>query len=334
VDLRHHGDRDALPGLADLAVNVRKAPMPPWLHEALAAGFADLAGYPDPTRATAAVAARHGRNLDEVLLTSGAAEAFVLLARTLQPSHAVAVHPSFTEPEVALLAAGHRVDRAIAAAPTFSLPDVPEDADLVILGNPTNPTGVLHPREALLALARPGRVLVVDEAFMDFVPGEPESLTGIADVPGLVVVRSLTKMWGIAGLRIGYLLAAPDLVRRLADAQPLWSVSTPALSAAAACMSDVAVAAAHEAAVANDEARTVFADLLGAAPGVSVTPGARANFLLLHTEDGPGWRAELARRGFAVRRCDTFPGLGPDWTRVTVPSRSVANAFCAGLEER
>src|SRR5437764_206569 len=83
------------------------------------------------------------------------------------------------------------------------------------LGNPTNPTSVLHPAATVAALARPGRLLVVDEAFADTVPGEPASLAGRRDLPGLVVVRSFTKTWGLAGLRIGYLLAEAALVARL-----------------------------------------------------------------------------------------------------------------------
>jgi len=82
-----------------------------------------------------------------------------------------------------------------------------------------------------MALARPGRLLVVDEAFADCVPGEPESLAGARDVPGLIVVRSLTKTWGLAGLRAGYLLASAPHVRALARPRPPWAVSGPALAA-------------------------------------------------------------------------------------------------------
>ncbi|MDG4866331.1 aminotransferase class I/II-fold pyridoxal phosphate-dependent enzyme, partial [Streptomyces sp. T-3] len=147
----------------------------------------------------------------------------------------VVVHPQFTEPEAALRDAGHEVGRVLLRAEDgFRLDPgaVPEDADLVIVGNPTNPTSVLHPAALITELARPGRVLVVDEAFMDAVPGEREALAGRVDVPGLVVLRSLTKTWGLAGLRIGYVLAAPEIIAALERAQPLWPVSTPALAAA------------------------------------------------------------------------------------------------------
>ena len=105
---------------------------------------------------------------------------------------------------------------------------VPADADLVFVGNPTNPTSVAHSREALAELVRPGRLVVVDEAFADCLPGERESLASRANLEGLVVVRSLTKTWALAGLRVGYVLASADVVALLAAAQPLWPVSTPA----------------------------------------------------------------------------------------------------------
>src|SRR4051812_35205823 len=102
VDLRHHGDAEVAPGLVDLAVNVRPDTPPEWLRAELAASLGDLAAYPRPDVAAAAVAERHARDRAEVLLTAGAAEAFVLLARTLRPARAVVVHPQFTEPEAAL----------------------------------------------------------------------------------------------------------------------------------------------------------------------------------------------------------------------------------------
>src|ERR1700684_4186867 len=167
--LAHHGDADLVPGLVDLAVNVRSSGTPTWLAARIRG--AGPAAYPDQGAAgggvaVPAVAARHRRSADEVLLTAGAAEAFVLLARALQPRHAVVVHPQFTEPEAALRAAGHQVEQVILPFPLALDPTlVPADADLVFIGNPTNPTSVAHPRDVVRRLVRPGRIVVVDEAF-------------------------------------------------------------------------------------------------------------------------------------------------------------------------
>jgi histidinol-phosphate/aromatic aminotransferase/cobyric acid decarboxylase-like protein len=330
-DLRHHGDAELAPGLVDLAVNVRAGTPPEWLravlHDAVDAG----AAYPDPRPARAAVAAAHGRAEAEVLLTAGAAETFTLLARALEPRRAVVVHPSFTEPEAALRAAGHPVERLLLAAPDYRLRAVPDDADLVVIGNPTNPTSVLHAADDLAALARPGRVLVVDEAFADTVPGEPESLAGRADLPGLLVVRSLTKTWGLAGLRVGYALGPADLVAALAAQQPHWPVSTPALAALAACTSPAARAEADDAARELIDHRDAL--LAALPPAVEVVGTPRSSFVLLRVPGAARVRERLRERGWAVRRGDTFPGLTGDHLRVAVRDPRTSRAFASVLAE-
>ncbi|MFD9126405.1 Rv2231c family pyridoxal phosphate-dependent protein CobC [Kitasatospora sp. NPDC059571] len=337
-DLRHHGDAEVrAAGLVDLAVNVRTGTPPDWLRAHLAATLTGLAAYPDQGAARAAVAARHGRPADEVLLTSGAAEAFVLLARTLRPRRAVVVHPQFTEPEAALRDAGHAVHRALLRpADGFRLTAgaVPEEADLVVLGNPTNPTSVLHPADSVAALARPGRTLVVDEAFMDTVPGESATLAGRRDLPGRVVVlRSLTKTWGLAGLRIGYVLAPAGLIAELAAAQPLWPVSTPALAAAEVCSAPAALAEAEAAALAGAEHRAHLLAGLAAVPGLRVHGEPRSSFVLVELAGAAGVRERLRAAGFAVRRGDTFPGLGADWLRIAVRDPATSDRFLAALAE-
>ncbi|BFV56731.1 hypothetical protein KCMC57_up18350 [Kitasatospora sp. CMC57] len=333
-DLRHHGDAEVRTGgLTDLAVNVRTGTPPAWLRDHLTATLADLAAYPEGSAARAAVATRHGRPVEEVLLTAGAAEAFVLLARVLTPRQAVVVHPQFTEPEAALRDAGHRVHRALLSpADGFRLGPgaVPEEADLVVIGNPTNPTSVLH--LDLARLARPGRTLVVDEAFIDTVPGELESLAAVRDLPGQVVVlRSLTKTWGLAGLRIGYVLAPADLIARLGAAQPLWPVSTPALAAAEACSTPAALAEAEAASHAIARQRAHLLRGLGSVPGITVHGTPAASFVLIHTPGAAALRTRLRAAGFALRRGDTFPGLGPDWLRIAVRDEDTTDRFLDAL---
>ena len=315
-DLRHHGDTEATPGLLDLAVNVRGTAPPDWLKGRLVRGLDQLGAYPDQRTAVHTVCRRHDRPADQVLLTAGAAEAFVLLARVLRPRHAVCVHPGFTEPEAALRAAGHDVHRLVLAPPYVLDPkQVPPEADLVVVGNPTNPTGVVHRR--LAELCRPGRTVVVDEAFADAVPGEPQSLADRTDLPGLVVVRSLTKTWALAGLRVGYLLAPADLVTRLREAQPLWAVSSLSLLALDTCLARGPVAAASRAAAELAGHRLALERALTAV-GVEVSPGSQAPYLLCRVPGRPDVREALRQRGIAVRRGDTFPGLTDEHWRTAV----------------
>lgn len=316
-DLHHHGDREVTDGLVDLAVNVSRRPRPVWLDDALRASLETLDRYPDPSEARAALAARHGRTLEEVLPTAGGAEAFTLIARARAWHKPVVIHPQFTEPEAALLGAGHRVARVVLRHENgFALDPgaVPEDADLVIVGNPTNPTSVLHPAATVLALTRPGRVVVVDEAFMDAVEGEAESMVG-QSIPGMVVLRSLTKTWAIPGIRAGYAVGDAGVIADLAAQQPPWSVSTPAAAAMIACSSDIAVRETADIVreIASD--REVLVDAL-ISLGLDVLGPATAPFVLVSVEDDT--RDKLRTKGFAVRRGDTFPGLGDSWVRIAV----------------
>ena len=337
-DLHHHGDADAAEGLVDFAVNVQGDGPPHWLRDRLAAMLDDLGRYPAATHdaaARAAVGARHGRPPEQVLALAGSAEGFALLP-ALSPRHAVVVHPGFTEPDAVLSEAGIEVTRVLTDPRDGHALDpaaVPADADLVVIGNPTNPTGVLHPAETIRSLARPGRVVLVDEAFADAVPGEPESVAGEVSLPGLLVFRSLTKTWALAGLRAGYALGDPVLLQQLAAPRPPWPVSTLALEAIVACCEPAALSAADQRARELAAHRVEQSAALGGIEGIEVLPGA-APYLLLHLPDGRGEavRTRLRSEGIAVRRCDTFPGLGPDHLRVAVRPPRTARVLVEALE--
>ncbi|MFD3707095.1 pyridoxal phosphate-dependent aminotransferase [Nocardia sp. NPDC058658] len=393
--LRHHGDVEARPGMVDFAVNVQGIAPPAWLRERLAARLTDLGRYPsadDEHAARVAVAARHGRSPEEVLLLAGAAEGFAMLPR-LASRLAAVIHPSFTEPELALREADVPVTRVILDRPyTLDPTLVPEEADLVVLGNPTNPTSILHPAASIQALRQPRRIVVVDEAFADAVvarsatpsamsstrssvyaagpadapggssalrsraqggtsdgvaygrlsipsgadtgadgtahgsddrtgvggraDGEPESLAGLS-APDVLVFRSLTKTWALAGLRCGYALGAPDVLARLTHGRPHWPLGTLQLEAIIATAQPSAVAESRRYADRIAADRIAMIERLTAL-GLDVHTPATGPFVLLRVPDGELVRKRLADRGIAVRRADTFPGLGPDHLRVAV----------------
>jgi len=332
--LRVHGDTLAAPGLLDYATCLWPGPLPAPVRLALEQGLADHARYPDDRRARAAIADRHGRPPDEVLLLNGACEAFWLLAHALRPARAACVHPSFTEPEAALRCVGAAVTRVSldddGEGWSLDVARVPEAVELVVVGNPNNPTGTLAPASILARLARPGRHLVVDESFAEFVDGERESLAGRRDLPGLVVVRSLTKLHGLAGVRAGYLLAAPALVERLAGHRQPWSVNALACAALAACALDAQTPrrVAREVAA----ARTELLDALTRRPDIQAWPAA-ANFLLLRLADAGEVVAGLRARGIAVRPAGSFPGLGDDHVRIAVRPAEDNARLLAALDE-
>ena len=342
TDPERHGDQDAAPGLVDFAVNVRGTP-PAFVLDAIRSGLDDLARYPtgaQERRAVDAIAAAHGRRPEEVLLLSGAADGFEMLPR-LGARHAALIQPSFTEPEIVLRAAGIPITQVALTAP-WELPGpgdsgttVPDDADLVILGNPTNPTSVLHPVEAIAALRKPGRILVVDEAFADLTLGadgslEPQSLAS-TDWSELLVIRSVTKTFGLAGLRAGYLLGPVDLLDRLRAGRRPWAVSTPALAALTACVEEQGQRyCAETARRVADERTEMVAELTRV--GLRVAAESAAPFLLVEMAHATEVKQRLIRHGFAVRSCANFVGLGDSHLRLAVRALPQVRALTRAIE--
>jgi histidinol-phosphate/aromatic aminotransferase/cobyric acid decarboxylase-like protein/adenosyl cobinamide kinase/adenosyl cobinamide phosphate guanylyltransferase len=331
--LREHGDTQVPDGAVDLAVNVQPGP-PEWLAKRLAAAVDDLTGYPDDRVARAAVAGRHRRDPDECLVVNGASEAFWLLGPALRPRLAACVHPSFTEPEVALRSSGVpvvRVHRSPERDWRLDPDAVPAEADLVVVGRPDNPTGVVDPVDTVERLCRPGRTVVVDEAFAEFFE-DADGLAVRRDLPGLLCVRSLTKLWGLAGLRVGYAVGTSDLIARFAAHRQPWSGNSLALTAVEALVT------------AEDERRARAVDVAtlrdGLIGGLRDLRGLRvwdsaANFVLVRGQR-PGLRDRLLEHGLAARRADTFPGLDDRAVRIAVrdpaTNRRVVDALRAIVE--
>jgi histidinol-phosphate/aromatic aminotransferase/cobyric acid decarboxylase-like protein/adenosyl cobinamide kinase/adenosyl cobinamide phosphate guanylyltransferase len=331
--LRSHGDQLVRPGYADHAVTVVAGGPPLWLREELEAALADRAAlYPDESDAVKALAALHGREPAEIVPTNGAAEALWLLPAALRPSLAACVHPGFTEGEAALRAHGLPVARVLRDPERgFALDPaaVPEAADLVLVGNPASPSGTLDRAAAVLSLRRPGRTVVVDEAYMDLVPGEPGSLVG--DAPeDVIVVRSLTKSLSIPGVRAGYAVGAPALAEQLRAVRPPWSVNALALAALAASArrpGELAAVAARASAEREDLVRGLC-DI----EQLRVWPSS-TNFALVRVPDGPGVASALRERGIAVRPAASFPGLGASYLRLTARAPEQNARLVAALAE-
>jgi histidinol-phosphate/aromatic aminotransferase/cobyric acid decarboxylase-like protein/adenosyl cobinamide kinase/adenosyl cobinamide phosphate guanylyltransferase len=330
--LRHHGDTLVRAGDADHAVNVLAGGPPPWLREALARALdEDVAAYPRETETVAALAALHGRAPEEIVPCNGAAQALWLLPAALRPRLAACVHPGFTETEAALRAHAIPTTRVLRDPEDgFALRPkaVPEAADLVVIGNPASPSGTLDPAATILQLRRPGRTIVVDEAFMDMVPGEPASLVR-EPLPDVIVVRSLTKALAIPGLRAGYAVAPAPLADRLRAVRPPWSCNALALAALRA-MAERPAALAEGAVRAQNE-RVDLEQRLRQVAGLRLWP-ASANYVLVRVPPGAGAgvAAHLRAAGIAVRPAGSFPGLTADDLRITAREPQ-ANARLAGV---
>jgi threonine-phosphate decarboxylase len=204
---------------------------------------------------------------------------------------------------------------------------LPEGAEgIVWTGHPNNPTGRAWERQRLLDLIdnTHAGVTVVDEAYLPFLPDEAER-TVVPSVVGrvnLVVLRSMTKIYAIPGLRIGYAVAAPEMVKRLRRCQQPWSVTTAAEVAALASLEDDEYLARTIELIAAESVR--LTERIGDVPGLRPAWPARerpnsapplANFVLVSLVDTPWISTQvqdvLARRGLLVRECSNYCGLEP-----------------------
>jgi cobalamin biosynthetic protein CobC len=240
-----------------------------------------------------------------VVVAPGVQILLPLIAALVPPGRAAVLGPTYAEHARAAALAGHDV-REVTAIGNLG------GADLAVVVNPNNPDGRLIARDGLLTLAEQVALLVVDEAFIDAAPVAKSLATDLTR-PNLVVLRSFGKFFGLAGVRLGFAIAAPDIARRLRAALGPWAVSGPALVIGAAALADAAWIARARARLAADARRL---DALLAAAGLDVA-GGTSLFRLVRALAAPDLFDQLGRAGIFVRR---FAGEVA-WLRFGLPGR-------------
>jgi histidinol-phosphate/aromatic aminotransferase/cobyric acid decarboxylase-like protein len=212
-------------------------------------------------------------------------------------------------------------------------PSVPFAASGLLLNNPHNPTGKLFPRAAILPYLEQFSMVVVDEAFMDFLAPETESvIEWVQRYPNLVVLRSLTKFYSLPGLRFGYAIAHPDRIRQWQERRDPWSVNTLAAAAAQACLKDKVFQ--QQTWDWLNESRAQLHQGLAVLPGLSVMPGA-VNYVLVKSERSVTQLQQdlLRQHKILIRDCLSFPELGDRYFRVAVRQESENQRLINGLSE-
>jgi cobalamin biosynthetic protein CobC len=321
--LLHGGDLDAARRLfagapepfVDLSTGINPSPY------ALPRFSADLFARLPRSGAAGAVAAAAARAYEapsaaHVVLAPGTQILLPIVAGLVRPGRAAILAPTYPELPRAAALAGHRVKTARGI-------DECGDAALVVVANPNNPDGRLFPRATLLALARDlrrrGGLLVVDEAFMDVGP-PGASLAPDVSCGNVIVLRSFGKFFGLAGVRLGFALAAPALATRLCAMLGPWPVSGPALAVGAKALADAAWIERTRGRLETAEKRL---DALLAGSGLAIV-GGTSLFRLARTPAADALFHHLGRRGILVRVFPDnaswlrfgLPASAPDWQRL------------------
>jgi threonine-phosphate decarboxylase len=328
----------------DFSANLNPLGPPAWLPERLAASLAELGVYPDPdyTAAREAIARAEGLAPGQVRLTNGGAEAIFLAAAwlaQLSVREAVIVQPSFCEYARACRHYGIAVRHLALVEDSFHLDEARalnamRSADAVFLCRPNNPTGTLVERglvECMLAVGqRHGTTLVMDEAFIDFVTPDERLTPLLARYDNLLLLRSMTKLYAIPGLRLGYLLANEATIARIAALQLPWSVNAIAAALVEPLLQDHDYLQRTQAWL---DAERPWLQRELKALGLRVVPS-RANFLLLQDADSRPMSAlleHLARQDAAARHTYNFVGLEGAWLRVAVRTRQQNERLVAAV---
>lgn len=334
--------------LEDVSANLNPLGPPGWVSRWLSEHIGGLSRYPEPSYCPArqAIAAHHGISPGQVLLTNGGAEAIFLVAALHRGGRAVVPGPSFGEYTRACSAHGVTITHSPLYIPNASLPLAPlitkaQQADLVLLCRPNNPTGgvIEHSAiESLLAQTQAsGTQVVVDEAFIELSLGVEALTPLLARYPHLILLRSMTKCYTLPGLRLGYVLAAEKIIAALAAQQPPWSVNHLAAELVAPLIADDAFAERTAQWLADEQPR--MAAELAALP-LDVMPSQTCFFLLRPAKalrraglDSEQLFERLLKRGLLVRHTFSFAGLDGAWLRVALRDKATNDQLLKVLHD-
>ena len=324
--------------LLDASASLAPFRPPSVLRRALERGIRGgaLRDYPDRSQQElrGAIAAWHGIDADAVLPGNGAAELFTWSARDAAGCGLSGIlEPGFADYRRALAcwggaAQGLPLDLGALSAGGGLWP-VPVERDpeirVIWITNPHNPTGQLWSRASLEPLLDRHSLVICDEAFLPLVPnGQQQSLIPlVADHPNLVVIRSLTKLFAVAGLRLGYAIAAPERLQQWSQWRDPWPVNGLALAAGLAVMADQPGLKRWQQRVQHwvRNEGAWFQHELRQLPGLHPRPSS-ANYLLVEGQASLlALREQVARRGVLLRDCRSFEGLGERWLRIGLQDR-------------
>lgn len=331
----------------DFSVNTNPLGPPTEIADLLRDSVALAAVYPEPDCGTlrSAAAAFYGAAPEQVIAANGAVELIYLLAQVLRPRTVLIPGPTFEEYEIASRLWGAGVKHLYLSPRQGFRPHLPQliraarGVDLVWLCNPNNPTGVRLPAGVLrpfLSYCRErGIFLVVDESFLLFHPNWkqltciPEAVAG----DGVLVLQSLTKFYGVPGLRIGCGIGSTEAISRLARYQPPWHVNGLAQAAAMVAFGTGEYARLSLTLVAQE--RDFLVSSLASLRLIKEVYPSAANFLLLELQppaSAPALWEQLARRGVLVRDCSNFDWLGDRFIRVAVKDHAKNTLLIAQLK--
>lgn len=317
--------------LIDFSVNINPLGTLPTIKENWLAWYELISDYPDPTgeRLKTLIAENESVPEDSVLLGNGGAELITLLAQFLMGKRVGIIQPTFIEYEKMCTAFGCEIEHIVLQEEKWNdlteVFDRVKNVDALFLCHPNNPTGITYPQKLIDELIeyceKEKCYLIIDEAFYDFANKFPTATPYVPTYKYVIVIRSLTKMYSIAGLRLGYMIASPKIINRLYRFKPAWSVNAIALEAGIHCIEDRSFVAKTRSYITKERERMT---LLLRNLGYKVSDS-QVNYLLAR-DDKLDTQYSLLRylvkKGIVPRHTENFRGLHGRWLRLAIKSKS------------
>lgn len=311
----------------DFSENVNPAGPPEAVLKRWAQLVSKLKAYPDPSGEPflSAAAKFHDIEKASLFIGNGAAELLSLLAERYRGKKAVVVHPTFSEYETTLTVKNVEIVQVCASAsagfrlPLTAIMAAMGGASVLYLCTPNNPTGIMPSSSELLEIITHGREvnceIVLDEAFIDFVDESRSFISNVSDFPHVIVVRSMTKMYAIPGIRLGYVVAHPNIIEEIKALAPHWNVNGIAAQIGAVCLEEKEYC---ERAIAHSDVEREQMKVFLENNGCSVTDAA-ANFLSFTLGEGrqpSQLYKDMLLRGIVLRHSENFKGMDGKWLRI------------------
>lgn len=301
----------------DFSANINPLGIPSSVRSIILENLDGIRHYPDPeARALkSAIASHYSLDFENIAVFNGAAEFFYVYFNALAPKNIFIPAPSFSEYERSAVSASIGINFFDADDP-FSIRN-----ENLIVCNPNNPTGKFFEPEEILSLTVENNV-IVDESFIDFVGDERSVKRFVRSKKNLIVVQSLTKIFAIPGLRLGFAVADRAIVERLERAKDVWNVNYFAQLAGVAALDDQDYLERTRRWI-EVERRYVF-DRLRSIEGLEVFEPT-ANFILIRFETGELARRAIERlsaKNILVRSCENFRGLDARFIRTAIRLRA------------
>ncbi|MGF7185779.1 threonine-phosphate decarboxylase [Desulfitispora alkaliphila] len=333
----------------DFSANINPLKYPAGLKEEIINSFENIKHYPDPdcTELKAMAAELYQTHWENIIAGNGAVDLIYTIVQRLRPKKVLIVQPTFSEYEKACKTIGVEPDNLILKGDDdwqLSLQEIGSvlnSYEMLFLCNPNNPTGNTHPIETIKELYRQCKknkvVLVLDESFLDFTREEDRN-TALnlfkQDDDNLIILKSLTKMFSIPGLRLGVAVANSNLVKRLEEFRPPWHINYFAQRAGVYCLSNSRVVAETRSFI-EKEKQFVYDGLKKITGFKPFKPS--ANFILVDVRvsghSAHTVATSLANYRIMARVCDNFIGLDDNFLRFAVKKREENNKLLTALNE-